>query len=187
MAHRIAFAVPKGSHEPTLISEYFDAPAKSGQAVRIDTGLTMLIIRDLSIARKLTWMNMLVSGSALLLACAGFVTYEVMSFRESIVRRLSIEAQIVGSNSASALLFNDARSAESTLAALEAAPNILSAGIFTADGRQFAAYGRQHGAPILPLLAPLAGQTDAHEFENNQIVLIRSIVFQGKPIGSVYI
>lgn len=147
----------------------------------------MNIIRDFSIARKLTWMNLLVSGSALLLACAGFVGYDVVTFRQSIVRRLSIQAQIVGSNSASALLFNDAHSAESTLAALEAAPNIMSAGIYTADGHPFAAYGRKGGAQIPPPLAPLTGQAEAHWFGNNQIVLIRSIIFQGKVIGIAYI
>src|SRR5713226_2729610 len=147
----------------------------------------MFRVRDFSITKKLTWMNMLVSGAALLLACAAFVTYELVAFRETMVRSLSIQAQIVGSNSVSALLFNDPQSAENTLAALKAAPNIVSAWIYTADGRRFAGYWRDRGGQSLPLPAIPAGQTEVHWFKDRQIVLVRSIVFQGKPTGAVYI
>ena len=58
------------------------------------------------------------------------------------VHNLSIQAQVAGSNSVSALLFNDPHSAENTLAALNAAPNIVSAGIYTMDGQSFATYRR---------------------------------------------
>jgi len=37
----------------------------------------MLRVRDYSISKKLTLMNMLVSGAALVLACAAFATYEM--------------------------------------------------------------------------------------------------------------
>ena len=67
----------------------------------------MLRFRNYSIRQKLTWMNMLVSGAALLLACTAFAAYELADFRLTLVRGLSIQAQIVGANSASALLFND--------------------------------------------------------------------------------
>ena len=61
---------------------------------------------------------MLVSGVALLTACAAFIAYDLVTFREALVYNLSSQAQIVGSNSISALVFNDPRSAETTLAAL---------------------------------------------------------------------
>src|SRR5260370_38004490 len=106
----------------------------------------MLRVRHYSIARKLTRMNMLVSGAALVLACAAFITYDLVSFREGMVHNLSIQAQVAGSNSVSALLFSDPHSAEDTLSALRAAPNVLSAGIYTLDGRAFASYQRDSGA-----------------------------------------
>jgi len=70
---------------------------------------------------------MLVSGAALLLACAAFIALDMITFRQAMLRNLSTQAQIIGSNSVSALLFNDPQSAENTLLALKAAPNILSA------------------------------------------------------------
>ncbi|MGH9574213.1 MAG: response regulator [Candidatus Acidiferrales bacterium] len=147
----------------------------------------MLKIQDHSVSRKLTLMNMLVSGTALLLACAAFITYDMVTFRETMVRNLSTQAQIVGSNTVSALLFNDSQSAENTLSALKAAHNILSAAIYTPDGRLFASYSRDPGSQIPLLPSNSLGQTEFHRLKNNEIVLVRSIVFQGKPTGTVYI
>src|ERR1700694_2159849 len=140
-----------------------------------------------SISRKLTWMNMLVSGAALLLACAAFIAFDMITFRQAMLRNLSTQAQIIGSNSVSALLFNDPQSAENTLLALKAAPNILSAQVYLPDGRPFAASPRDLGRynPVLPPIP--SGQTETHWIEDDQIALVRSIVLDGKPIGAVYI
>ncbi len=141
-----------------------------------------------SISRKLTWMNMLVSGAALLLACAAFIAFDMITFRQAMLRNLSTQAQIIGSNSVSALLFNDPQAAENTLLALKAAPNILSAQVYLPDGRPFASYSRDRGRqnPVLPPIP--SGQTETHWIENDQFALVRPIVLDGKkPIGAVYI
>jgi signal transduction histidine kinase/CheY-like chemotaxis protein len=132
-------------------------------------------------------MNMLVSGAALLLACAAFIGYDTVTFRDTMVRNLSMQAQMIGSNSASALLFNDPQSAENTLSALRAAPNVVSAVIYTTNGRPLASYSRNPNShiPAPPSLA--SGETEIHVFKDSDIVLVRSIVFQGKPTGTVYI
>jgi signal transduction histidine kinase/DNA-binding response OmpR family regulator len=143
--------------------------------------------QDNSISRKLTWMNMLVCGAALLLACSAFIAYDRVTFRESKVLNLSTQAQIIGSNSVSALLFNDQQSAENTLSALKAAHNVLSAGIYTPDGRLFASYSRDPGGQIPALPSIPSGQAEIHWLKNDEIDLVRSIVFQGKPTGTVYI
>jgi len=140
-----------------------------------------------SISRKLTWMNMLVSGAALLLAGGAFVAYDLIRFRETMVRNLSIQAEIVGSNSASALLFSDATSAAGTLLGLKAAPNIMSAGIYNPAGEPFAAYWRDGGNEIGSLPPMPSAQMKVHWFTDRQITLVRPIVFQGKTVGNVYI
>jgi signal transduction histidine kinase len=147
----------------------------------------MFRFRDYSIAKKLTSMNLLVSGTALLLAGATFVAYELIAFRETLVANLSIQAQIVGSNSISALLFNDSGSAEKTLSALQAAPHIQYASIYTPDGQLFAAYWRDPKHAEAPLHSIPAAQTKIHWFKDRQITVVRSIVFQGKPAGLVCI
>src|SRR6266478_6227641 len=147
----------------------------------------MPIVRGASITKRLTRMNVLVSGAALLMACAAFVTYDWITSREAMVHNLSIQAQIAGSNSVSALLFDDPQTAEGTLSALKAAPNIVSAGIYTPEGRPFAMYQRGGAGQSLALPPIPSGQIEAHWFKDGQLVLVRRIVFQGKPSGTVLI
>lgn len=130
---------------------------------------------------------MLVSGAALLVAAAAFVAYELAAFRLTMVRNLSIQAQMVGSSSASALLFSDPESAYKTLSALGVAPDVLYAGIYTAAGEPFAKYWRDRNTGAAPLLPAVADQMETHWFTDREVVLIRSIVFQGKRVGTVYI
>ncbi|MGH9439482.1 MAG: CHASE sensor domain-containing protein, partial [Terriglobia bacterium] len=140
-----------------------------------------------SITAELTKMNMLASAAALLLACASFGAFQLVAFRRAMVRTLSIQAQIVGADSVSAILFNDPRSAKSTLAALRAGPDIIDAEIYTPGGRPFAGYCRdwKHPRAVLPKF--LSGQIEAYRFKNRQLVLVRRIAFQGKPAGIVVI
>jgi len=147
----------------------------------------MLNIHNYSISKKLTWMNMLVSGAALLLACGGFCAYDLHSFRVALVESVSTQAQIIGDNTVSALLFDDPNSACKTLSALGANRHLIYAQIYTHDGHPFAGYwrdraGKTQALPVIP-----SGQAQTYWFSNGQLGLARSIIFQGKPTGVVYI
>src|SRR6185295_12662372 len=111
----------------------------------------------------------------------------LMALKERLVRRLSIQTDIVGANCLSALLFSDSKSAETTLAALSADPRVRAAGLYSADQRLFAAYVRDPDAPaILPSGSP--GETGPdYRGGHDQLRLSRNILFEGKPIGSVVI
>jgi len=147
----------------------------------------MVLKRIASISSRLTLMNMLVSGVALLLACAGFFTYDQITFRQGLIRTLSAQAQIVGSNSVSAILFNDPQAAAGTLSALRSSPNISSAGIFANSGHPLAQYSRNVGNEILNIPQLESGKTQGYWFRRDHVVLIRRIVSEGKPIGFVYL
>ena len=147
----------------------------------------MLNIKNYSISKKLTWVNMLVSGVALLLACAGFCAYDLYSFRAGLVSSVSIQAQIIGDNTVSALLFNDPRSAGKTLSALDANRHLAYAQIYTPDGQPFAGYWREGAGETLPLPVIPTGQVQIHWFKDGHLGLARAIIFQGKPTGAVYI
>jgi PAS domain S-box-containing protein len=140
-----------------------------------------------SIKRRLTAINMLASAGALLVASTVFIRFEVESYRRNTVRTLSIQAQIIGANTASALLFADPETAGTTLSALAAAPNIKLAGIYTPAGEPFALYRRDGDGPALPPLALPAGEMETYRFNTSDLTLIRRIVFKDKPIGAVYI
>jgi PAS domain S-box-containing protein len=147
----------------------------------------MIKLRD-SLSKKLTAMNMLVSGVALLLASAAFFAYDLITFRSNLISNTSVQAQIIGSNAVSPLIFNDPRSAEKTLSALRASQHIVYAGIYDAQGHFFAGYWRQPGA-WLPVLLPLSPgkQADRNWFEDGQFALVQTVVMDGKPVGIVYI
>ena len=147
----------------------------------------MLKFQHYSISKKLTGMNMLVSGSALLLACIAFFAYDLYTFRVGILGNLSTEAQILGSNTVSALVFNDPHAAGNTLSALNTSPHVIYSAIYTPDGQIFAGYWRDGGGKPLPMPAIPVGQTQAHWFANGKIVLVQAIIFQGKLTGFVYI
>ena len=145
------------------------------------------MFREQSISRKLTWMNLAVSGAALLLACLAFLAYDQATVRGNIVRNLSSQAEIVGLNSVSAIVFNDPESATRTLSALQSSPSIMAAAIYASDGEEFASYSRTaedaiHAPPRLQ-----GNQREMHWFNGERILLAQSIEFGGKQIGTVYI
>lgn len=140
-------------------------------------------MRNTPIKRKLTAITMLTSGVALLLACAAFVGYELMVFRDSIVDELSTTAAIVGDNSAAALTFDDPDSAHQTLRSLNAHPHIVGAALYDRGGKLFASYQRSSDATFeLPRL-PERG----YRFEEDRLKLFHGFTLAGEPAGTVYI
>jgi signal transduction histidine kinase len=140
-----------------------------------------------SIVTLLAGTSTAVCGITLLLACVVFAIYDRTTARDALVRSLSIQAQIVASNSVSALTFDDPEAAGMTLAGLSAASGIVSAAIFTPDGQVFARYMRAAGASVPDMPAVAEGQVEGHRFEADRIVLARRIVFQGRQAGTVAI
>jgi PAS domain S-box-containing protein len=140
-----------------------------------------------SLTRKLTVMNMLVSGGALLLASAAFFASDLITFRANLVTNTSIQARIIGSNAVSPLLFNDSKSAESTLSALRASQHITYAGVYTATGGFLAGYWRDQPSQPPPLPASEESHNQFSYFGKGQFALVQSIVFQGQRVGFVYI
>ncbi|HET6144579.1 MAG TPA: ATP-binding protein [Candidatus Acidoferrales bacterium] len=140
-----------------------------------------------SLSKKLTAMNMLVSAGALLLASVAFFGYDLVTFRTNLVTNASIQAQIIGSNAVSPLLFNDSKSAETTLSGLRASQHITYAGIYSAHGDFLAGYWRDQPSqpPALPSVDPVTRETV--NFADKEFILARSIPFQGKEVGYVFI
>ena len=146
--------------------------------------LDMHVFRDISIKRKLTLIIVLASTIALILACTLLVTYDRITFKRTMRRNLSIIAEIIGNNSASALLFSDQEAAEETLAALNAEPHIVSCYVYGADGEVFARYLR---SDVKGELLPPEGQGEGYRFADNHLLLSQRIVLDGELVGTVYI
>ena len=140
-------------------------------------------LRDLSIRQKLTRVAMMSSSLALVFAAAAFIAYDIVASREAVVRRLSTEAEIIASNTAAALLFQDPGAARTTLAGLEAESHVRAAAIYDAQGRLFAQYAPPGSAPPpAPLASPIG-----HEYRGRTVVVSRPILFQGATTGTVVV
>jgi signal transduction histidine kinase len=142
------------------------------------------MLQNISIRRKQTLIIMLISSVVLLLACAAFVTYDVISFRQELVENVTILANVIGNNSAGALDFNDQKAAVEALSALESDPEIIGACIYTKAGDVFATYDR---ATDNIVFSPPALQAAGHAFQGQRLILSRPIVHKGEVVGGVYL
>src|SRR6266446_3794562 len=102
----------------------------------------MRFLKNLSLRRKQMLVIMLTSSVALLLACAAFIAYDTVTFRRELSEKVTILADAIGNDCAAAIDFNDPKTAKETLAGLRADDHIVSACIYSRDGRVFAVYQR---------------------------------------------
>jgi signal transduction histidine kinase/DNA-binding response OmpR family regulator len=144
----------------------------------------MLSYRHLSIQRKLQVITLVSVAVALVLSCAAFVTYDLMVFRQLLVRDLETLAEVMGSNSTAALSFGDQNAAEELLAALRVKPHIKTAAIFSAEGKRFAAY-RRAGEPKDPAVPRL--EEEGVQFLADRLVLFHVIKLGDHAIGFLYL
>ncbi|MGD0799126.1 MAG: ATP-binding protein [Acidobacteriaceae bacterium] len=144
-----------------------------------------MIRRRRSIAARLSWMNALVSGVALLLAFVSFLAYNLLGYRQAAVNTLTAEAQIIGANSVGALVYNDPTQAQTTLSALSNSPDVVQAAVFTQSGQLFAQYPAD-GPPIQPQ-AFSQGQLLSSWLNGTDILVGTRITIQTQRVGTVYI
>jgi signal transduction histidine kinase len=149
--------------------------------------MSMMGLRGNSIKRKLMSMSVLSSGVGLLLACATFLVYDFVTFRETMARVLSTQADIVGYNSISPLVFQDGEAAEETLSALTAEPNVIAAAVYDKQGRLFATYTREGLPDAFEGPRALSSHQDSQQFTQRHLTVFRGITFRGEQIGTVFI
>ncbi|MDA0746838.1 MAG: ATP-binding protein [bacterium] len=142
----------------------------------------MRAFRDFSIKHKLTWIIMLTSSIALVLACMAFLIYDRITYKEALVWELRILADIVGANSTAAVVFENEDDATETLAALKANGHIVAAAIYRTNGEVFARYSQEGSAFVAP-----EPQVNTFRFGENYLELYAPIVLDGERVGTVYI
>ena len=135
--------------------------------------------QDISIKRKLTAIMMIATTVALLLVSAGFVAYELFTFRQTMVADLSMLAEITGNHSTAALSFRDKSAAEEALSALKLNRHITGAALYDTNGTVFAT------ATNLADSFPQHPEWNGARFEHDRLVIFKPIYDAGGPIGTV--
>jgi len=140
-----------------------------------------------SISRKLTLLTVLASATAVVCASVAFFAFDFSVSKRDMLQRLDVQAQIIGYNCVTPLVFNDPKAAENTLAALRAAPHIQFAGVYTPSGKFFAGYWRKQGQNKRPPPLISASQIRNRWLLDSPFELVHGIVFDQKPVGTIYI
>jgi len=134
------------------------------------------------IQRKVTVVTLLTSSAVLLVATGALFAFQLISFRQSFMRDLSVLSEIIANNSTAALAFRDQRAAREVLSALRAKPHVVSAWIQLPDGSEFARFGAP-GARNDFTHMPI----DGYRFEGHYLLQGRSIILNREPIGTLYL
>jgi signal transduction histidine kinase len=100
-------------------------------------------MRKYSIRRKLMHIMLVTSGVVLVMVSIAFFTDAALSFRTMILEDQRILANIVGSNTAAAVSFDDPKAANETLEGISANPNVIAAAVITPANELFAFYVRK--------------------------------------------
>ena len=138
---------------------------------------------NLPIRSKLRLIVAVAVAVALLPAYAAILVYDRVQTREAIRANLATLADILGSNSAAALSFEDAKSAKEILSGLRADRSIDAAGLYLPTRTELARYVRR-GASPLRLPWP---ERDGSRFERGRLTLFQRIEFRGQTIGRIYL
>jgi methyl-accepting chemotaxis protein len=142
-------------------------------------------VRTGGLNRRLTLTVLLTSGTALFLACAAFVAYDVVTLRSGIVQSASTLAEVIGINTAVALTFDDPEAATETLGSLAAVKPIRAAIIYDREGRVFARYTASSAAA--EALEGPPPEVEAARFRGERLDLFRSIHLKGERLGTLYL
>jgi signal transduction histidine kinase/ActR/RegA family two-component response regulator len=139
--------------------------------------------QPISIRRRLMRMMLLTTGLVLSFTCAAFFTYELLTFRQTMVRQLDTLAQAIASNSTTALAFSNPEDAQAVLAAFKADPHIVAAALYDASGAVFAVYPSTEATSLLP--AKLA--TDGYRFEDYHLIGYEPVTEGDKRLGTLFV
>lgn len=123
----------------------------------------------------------LVGFLSLVLAGAISVYYEIRSYKVQHVEYITSLVKVIGANSASAILFDDEKSANETLSALRIEKSVVCAGLFDREKKLFARYVREE-------VDQMPAWTEAGHYEDKDSVFVVSpIVWKGEAIGTAFI
>jgi signal transduction histidine kinase len=137
-----------------------------------------------SIGRRLGWLSVFSSGTALLAASVALLVFQLQEVKSNQVLRSETVADLIAFNVASAVDFGDTDAARTMISSLKTRKAVVSAGIVV-NGRIFAAYSRK-GATV-PERGDLRTTVAGHRFSDDELTVYRPIVSEGRPLGTFFI
>jgi len=143
----------------------------------------MRTFRDQPIRQKLMLIIMLTTSVALLLAGASIGIWVTLTARESLARDMTLVVTNISNASTPSLVFNVPETAERVLKPLEHLPDVVSADLFTDDGRVLADYQRD----TLHAHAPAVLGEPGYHYSGDFLDIYQPVQKDGRVIGTSYI
>ncbi len=134
-----------------------------------------------SIKGKLRRINLLTIGSAFVIAIVLLTTYDYLNLSAELLEDSRVKAQLIGRNSASAMVFDDAKAAAELLGSLDAEKQVLSAALWNEQGQRLASYrASRHDADDIRVRPD-------HGYALTPAVLdvAQPVTIDGKDVGTV--
>jgi PAS domain S-box-containing protein len=142
------------------------------------------LFRDMSIRRKLTLIAVLSAGVALLFVAFVSMFHQWFLLHSELEQTTHSQASIVATNSTSALVFNDPKSAGQTLEALGDFGNIEFAMLYGKQGKVFAMFIPAGQKPPPPCPLP---EREQHIFTSTHLEVFHPIFFEGERVGTLHV
>jgi signal transduction histidine kinase/CheY-like chemotaxis protein len=136
----------------------------------------------LSMGRKLALAGSFATASAIVLVSIVSVAYEWYAYRSQTVARTTAVADVVGANSAAAIVFDDPKNAAQTVEALRVNNSVLSAALYRKDGTSLAAYNRD---PLDNIAAFAHAPPDGSVEHDGVLTVTRPVVLDGERVGGI--
>jgi len=143
----------------------------------------LINLRNVSIKNKLVLGQVSTSVIILVLCCIAFVMTDITAYKERKVDSSLAIAQVIGSNSVSAIQFLDTDAARYKLAELSVEPDVLNAVILDKKGNLFASYIKP-GAKMWPF-SLTETQNKKFEIANGYLFVYNNIIKDKEIIGVV--
>lgn len=141
-------------------------------------------IRNAPIQRKLTLLVVAAVALALVLTCAAFAANHFFFARAAMAQQLGALAEVLGSNTTAALLFDDSEAAVQVLESLRQQPDVEHAWLFGESGEPFAHYTSETADTIE---APEAPQGSGSRFWGENLRVWEQVNSDGEHVGTIII
>ncbi len=139
-------------------------------------------LQNISIKTKMFWIFLGSNLLAVLIVSTLVIGDQYGQSRKLLEDDLLVQANIVGDNAITAIVFDDAATAQEILFALHGSPNVRQAAIYLADGRLFAAYKRDPKMPDLPVPG-----REGFTYTPDGLDIVHPISKSGKELGTLAI
>ncbi|MEO8018672.1 MAG: ATP-binding protein [Pseudomonadota bacterium] len=135
------------------------------------------------IRRKLMRMVLLTSGIVILFTCAMFVSYEVVTFKQSVARQLDMLSKAIAQNSTAALAFDNPDDARAVLGAFKSDAQIEAAALYDKSGALLASYP----GDAKPKDLPATLQADGYRFEDRHVVGFEPVRLDDQRLDTLFV